>query len=129
MSALSYSSQLQAHSVGKPSYTFFSSVCQRLGVSLPQQPNTNKEQSDNSNSNNNPSSLICMVGDDVLDDCLGAQEHGIDGILVKTGKYRDGDEIKHKDNKGQPTRVYDNVEVFIKELLRVHQRQNKSSKL
>jgi ribonucleotide monophosphatase NagD (HAD superfamily) len=30
-----------------------------------------------------------MVGDDILTDVKGAQEMGMQGILVKTGKYRD----------------------------------------
>jgi ribonucleotide monophosphatase NagD (HAD superfamily) len=29
-----------------------------------------------------------MVGDDIHSDVLGAQEMGMQGILVKTGKYR-----------------------------------------
>lgn len=35
-----------------------------------------------------------MIGDDVRDDVLGAQNAGFQGCLVKTGKYRDGDEEK-----------------------------------
>jgi ribonucleotide monophosphatase NagD (HAD superfamily) len=30
-----------------------------------------------------------MIGDDILTDVLGAQEMGMQGILVKTGKYRE----------------------------------------
>jgi HAD superfamily hydrolase (TIGR01458 family) len=33
-----------------------------------------------------------MVGDDILNDILGAQASGLTGILVRTGKYREGDE-------------------------------------
>lgn len=33
-----------------------------------------------------------MVGDDVLNDVMGAQALGITGVLVRTGKYREGDE-------------------------------------
>ena len=35
-----------------------------------------------------------MVGDDIRDDVIGAQEAGLVGALVKTGKYREGDEKK-----------------------------------
>jgi phospholysine phosphohistidine inorganic pyrophosphate phosphatase len=35
-----------------------------------------------------------MVGDDVINDVQGAQEAGLTGILVKTGKYRPGDETR-----------------------------------
>ena len=39
-----------------------------------------------------------MIGDDYNDDCLGAERVGIGaGILVKTGKYRSGDE-RHVDH-------------------------------
>jgi ribonucleotide monophosphatase NagD (HAD superfamily) len=30
-----------------------------------------------------------MIGDDILTDVDGAQKQGMQGILVKTGKYRD----------------------------------------
>jgi ribonucleotide monophosphatase NagD (HAD superfamily) len=33
-----------------------------------------------------------MVGDDVEADVNGATDAGLQGILVQTGKYRDGDE-------------------------------------
>ena len=35
-----------------------------------------------------------MIGDDVHDDVCGAVEAGLRGILVRTGKYRAGDERK-----------------------------------
>ena len=31
---------------------------------------------------------VAMVGDDIHTDVLGAQEMGMQGVLVKTGKYR-----------------------------------------
>ncbi|KAI1280471.1 Haloacid dehalogenase-like hydrolase domain-containing protein 2 [Halotydeus destructor] len=37
---------------------------------------------------------VVMIGDDVRDDVHGAQNAGLTGILVKTGKYRAGDEEK-----------------------------------
>jgi HAD superfamily hydrolase (TIGR01458 family) len=36
-----------------------------------------------------------MVGDDVMNDVLGAQAVGLTGVLVRTGKYRPGDEERH----------------------------------
>jgi HAD superfamily hydrolase (TIGR01458 family) len=36
--------------------------------------------------------VAAMVGDDVLNDVVGAQALGITGVLVRTGKYRPGDE-------------------------------------
>ena len=33
-----------------------------------------------------------MVGDDLEADVLGAQAHGVTGVLVRTGKFQPGDE-------------------------------------
>lgn len=35
---------------------------------------------------------VAMVGDDMVNDILGAQAAGLTGVLVRTGKYREGDE-------------------------------------
>lgn len=35
---------------------------------------------------------VVMVGDDVIGDVGGAQGAGCQGVLVRTGKYREGDE-------------------------------------
>ena len=54
-----------------------------------------------------PSECI-MIGDDAMDDILGAQTAGIKGILVKTGKYREGDENRMAEESGRrPWRVAD----------------------
>lgn len=45
-----------------------------------------------------------MVGDDVVDDVQGAMELGMRAILVRTGKYRSGDEERLK---GPPLAVVD----------------------
>ena len=37
-----------------------------------------------------------MIGDDVEADVIGALDAGLQGILVKTGKYKSGDEEKIK---------------------------------
>jgi HAD superfamily hydrolase (TIGR01458 family) len=57
--------------VGKPSEEFFATALGRVDA----------EATD-----------AVMVGDDVRSDVLGAQEHGITGVLVRTGKYERGDE-------------------------------------
>jgi HAD superfamily hydrolase (TIGR01458 family) len=59
---------------GKPAPTYFEAVLDDLGVSADR---------------------AAMVGDDVLNDVVGAEAAGLTGILVKTGKYRDGDEDQH----------------------------------
>ena len=40
-----------------------------------------------------------MIGDDVRDDIVGSLSLGIKAILVKTGKYRPGDEETVKENR------------------------------
>lgn len=60
--------------VGKPTASFFSLALDDLGVA--------------------PHEAV-MVGDDVRDDVGGAQQWGLRGVLVQTGKYRPGDEAAH----------------------------------
>lgn len=45
-----------------------------------------------------------MVGDDVVNDILGAQAVGLTGILVRTGKFREGDDRRAD---GTPDHVLD----------------------
>jgi HAD superfamily hydrolase (TIGR01458 family) len=65
--ALEYATGQKARLVGKPSKDFFRVALQGLGVS-PEQ--------------------VAMVGDDIENDVGGAQQAGLTGILVQTGKYR-----------------------------------------
>ncbi len=69
--------------VGKPSGAFFAAALDRLGV---------------------PASAAVMVGDDVENDVLAAQRHGITGVLVRTGKYRP-EAVREAD--GTPDHVVD----------------------
>lgn len=47
---------------------------------------------------------VCSFsGDDVRDDVGGAQAAGLRGVLVRTGKYRPGDETKHEDIQPEQT--------------------------
>lgn len=54
--------------IGKPSKSFFQLVLDDIGL----QPHE-----------------VVMVGDDIINDVKGAQDAGIPGILVRTGKYRE----------------------------------------
>jgi HAD superfamily hydrolase (TIGR01458 family) len=56
---------------GKPEAAYFASALDALGV---------------------PAERAAMVGDDIVNDIRGAQAMGLTGILVKTGKFRPGDE-------------------------------------
>jgi HAD superfamily hydrolase (TIGR01458 family) len=66
---------------GKPEKTYFDAALAMLGVEADR---------------------AAMVGDDIVNDILGAQEAGLTGILVRTGKYRAGDEQRHD---GRPDHV------------------------
>ena len=59
--------------MGKPSKTFFELALNDMGLRADQ---------------------VAMIGDDILTDIGGACAMGIRGILVRTGKYRKGDETK-----------------------------------
>ncbi len=55
---------------GKPSASYFHAALAVLGV---------------------PAERVAMVGDDIVNDVEGARAAGLTGILVRTGKYREGD--------------------------------------
>ncbi|KAM8871390.1 haloacid dehalogenase-like hydrolase domain-containing protein 2 isoform 1-T2 [Synchiropus picturatus] len=73
ITGLEYATDCKATVVGKPEKTFFTQALADLGCS--------------------PNEAI-MIGDDARDDVGGAQNAGMLGILVRTGKYREGDENK-----------------------------------
>jgi HAD superfamily hydrolase (TIGR01458 family) len=68
---------------GKPAPTYFEAALDMLGV---------------------PAARAAMVGDDVVNDVLGAQAIGMTGVLVRTGKFRPAD-LERTD--GKPDRVVD----------------------
>ncbi|WP_198962624.1 TIGR01458 family HAD-type hydrolase [Mangrovitalea sediminis] len=69
--ALERATGTQATVIGKPSATFFHSACKRLAL---------------------PPEDVLMIGDDAQTDIAAAQAAGLQACLVKTGKYRPGDE-------------------------------------
>ncbi|KAH7641896.1 haloacid dehalogenase-like hydrolase domain-containing protein 2 [Dermatophagoides farinae] len=76
--ALAYGADIKPEDVkvvGKPDRNFFLSALQSL------------------NANIQPDEAV-MIGDDVRDDIAGAMALGMQGILVRTGKYRPDDENK-----------------------------------
>ncbi|CAI9587395.1 unnamed protein product [Staurois parvus] len=73
VTALEYATDTKATVVGKPEKTFFLEALRSTGCS--------------------PEEAV-MIGDDSRDDIGGAQNTGMLGILVRTGKYREGDEQK-----------------------------------
>ncbi|HMK16472.1 MAG TPA: TIGR01458 family HAD-type hydrolase, partial [Methanomicrobiales archaeon] len=68
VAALEYATGREASCVGKPSPVFFAAALEGLGV---------------------PTPGAAMVGDDIETDIGGAQRCGIQGILVRTGKFRE----------------------------------------
>ncbi|MBD0269496.1 MAG: TIGR01458 family HAD-type hydrolase [Cyanobacteria bacterium Co-bin8] len=66
--ALEFATGQQATVIGKPNAAFFNLALKDLGL---------------------PPEQVAMVGDDIEDDIGGAQALGIQGILVKSGKYRE----------------------------------------
>lgn len=69
--ALEYAAGVEAEILGKPSAGFFQTALSSLGC-----------QADE----------VMMIGDDVESDVIGALNAGLHACLVKTGKYRPGDE-------------------------------------
>jgi HAD superfamily hydrolase (TIGR01450 family) len=68
--ALEYATGREAIVLGKPAPAFFAAALERIGLA-PEQ--------------------VLMIGDDIRGDIGGARDAGIDGLLVRTGKYQDED--------------------------------------
>ena len=83
IAGLEEAASVRATICGKPSPAFFRAALDALGV---------------------PANRAAMVGDDVVNDVLGAQAVGIAGVLVKTGKFSADDA-----HKGAPDHVIDSI--------------------
>lgn len=81
--ALEYAADTKAEILGKPAAGFFHAAVSSLGCK-PEE--------------------VLMIGDDVEADVIGAMEAGLQGCLVRTGKYLPDDE-----NKAGPAAVTDSV--------------------
>ncbi len=73
VTALSFASGCEPVVLGKPSFAFFQAALESAGC---------------------PAAEAVMVGDDVENDVGGAMAAGLDGILVRTGKFAAGDETR-----------------------------------
>lgn len=73
VAAIEYAAGVAATVCGKPSSAFFQTVARALGQ---------------------PPAALVMVGDDREADVEGAKAAGCRGVLVRTGKYRPGDETR-----------------------------------
>lgn len=83
VTALEEAAGVEATVIGKPSPSFFAAALDIVGVEADR---------------------AAMVGDDVRNDVLAAQAAGLEGILVRTGKYRPAD---LEDLPGEPDVVAD----------------------
>ena len=68
--ALAYASGIEPVVTGKPARAFFEAACHRIGLSPAE---------------------VTMVGDDIRGDIGGAQDAGLRGVLVRTGKFHPED--------------------------------------
>lgn len=76
--------------IGKPSQSLFQLVLKDMNLTAEQ---------------------VAMVGDDLINDVKGAQEAGMKGILVRTGKFRE--EFLAESNI-KPDMVIDSVAEFLR---------------
>merc|ERR1712039_215316 len=77
VAALEFATGRDAVVIGKPSRVFFDAAARDAAGEV------------------SPDSRHCvMIGDDALDDVQGAMDAGMQAILVRTGKYRSGDEAR-----------------------------------
>lgn len=93
--ALEYAADIHAVILGKPASGFFYAVLHDVGVDAAD---------------------ALMVGDDVEADVVAAMEAGLQGCLVKTGKYRDGDE-----SRAPGARVESNLADVVEKILQERQ--------
>jgi HAD superfamily hydrolase (TIGR01458 family) len=82
--ALEFAGGVTAVVTGKPAPAFFAAAARQLGL---------------------PASRVLMVGDDIQGDVRGAQQAGMTGLLVRTGKFRPAD----LDDGDPPDAVLDSV--------------------
>lgn len=93
VTALEYAAGIEAVIIGKPSAGFFESALAGMGLEASQ---------------------ILMVGDDAEADVLGAMDAGLQGALVRTGKYRPGDEDRLKKTSAK---IFGNLEELSKSII------------
>jgi HAD superfamily hydrolase (TIGR01458 family) len=86
VAGLEFATGKSAAVAGKPSPAFYAAALQSLGL--------------------NPGAPAAMVGDDLWSDVQGAQQAGLQGWLVRTGKYR---EQALRESGITPDRILDSV--------------------
>jgi len=84
VTALAFAAGVEPVVLGKPAPDFFAAGLQQLGTS--------------------PGETV-MIGDDIVGDVEGALAAGLNGVLVRTGKFRPGD----LDRETAPTAVLESI--------------------
>ncbi|MBK8182238.1 MAG: TIGR01458 family HAD-type hydrolase [Candidatus Competibacteraceae bacterium] len=93
VAALEYAAEMEAVTLGKPASIFFQAAVNSLDLPLQD---------------------VVMVGDDAEMDVRGALAAGLRSVLVRTGKYRPGDETKVEPHGG---RVFDDLDAVVDYIL------------
>jgi phospholysine phosphohistidine inorganic pyrophosphate phosphatase len=89
VAALEYATGKTAGVAGKPSRAFYAAALHSLGLE--------------------PTTAAAMIGDDLWSDIQGAQQAGLQGWLVRTGKFR---EETLRDSGITPDRILDSIAVL-----------------
>jgi HAD superfamily hydrolase (TIGR01458 family) len=90
VAALEFATGKEAIVAGKPSSAFYSAALASLGLT--------------------PSRSAAMIGDDLWSDVDGAQRAGLQGWLVRTGKYR---EAVLQESGIRPDRILDSIAALV----------------
>ena len=93
VAALEYAVRTKAIILGKPAPEFFLAAVNSLGL---------------------PAGVVAMVGDDAVADVSGAMAVGLQGILVRTGKYMRGDE---DELEADTARICENIDEAVDYIL------------
>ena len=101
--ALEYAADVQSLVIGKPSAAYFNAALASFGTSAEPSmaPTFSPEE-------------VLMVGDDLMGDVKGAQDVGMRGVLVRTGKFRSSD-AHHPTVK--PDAIVENLAEAIREIV------------
>ncbi|CAG0888725.1 unnamed protein product [Cyprideis torosa] len=105
VAALEFATGIEAEVVGKPNRQFFLDGVADLAIEC-----CSKKQSEFLEPKN-----VVMIGDDIVSDIGGAQKAGLQGYLVRTGKYQPKDE-KHP--SVTPHAIVDNLLAGIENVLK-----------
>ncbi|CAE6347325.1 unnamed protein product [Rhizoctonia solani] len=114
VTALETAANVKAHILGKPTRQFFETTLESLsrdGIEKEVWMNAHPGHSDS------PSRCIVIIGDDINNDLgEGAVELNLRRVLVRTGKYRKGDEDKGRPADPRPE-TFDSFAHFVDALL------------